>query len=456
MRNSFLFLLCVAFYLLVAAFVGLGFDFDATLSISKQEASASVCAEPVVPLQCRDLPLTMQSPPEDYLVFFGPSDAGSYVRGAIDLVETDAPLKVWSRSGYGTWPPGMFFLNGSALVLNVPIGVMQWLFAASLWSIALSLAGLSIARRFDNRLWMLAPLPVLFLPLFATNFLHYGIVMSESSSSALFMIGLLLLAFPVPFGRAKYWVWFLSGIVFAAAVMMRAQVLYIALFAMLGFVTLTLVALVSRRFVSSWRRPAVGFFVGFFCGMLPWMEANGRLYSVDYAYSLPFIVAEYPNAGERNWLALGGIRSACIVDEQRCEEIRTSFEAGGVSYHEMRSEILTSFFTHPGDFISHKLPILVTYFMADNAYPAATVYKSMSMENVIYLAIFTLSLIYLASKRDVNSFGVAVLLLLLLFSIVGPPFAIHYEVRYLYLAKVLMLTSPLLVLGRKDLFCLRR
>lgn len=454
MRNYLFLLLCVPLYLVLAAAVGLGFDFNASLSIASEKAVAAICEKPSVPLQCREQPLTMQSAPQDYIGYFGASDAGSYVQGAVDLVETDKPLRVWSRNGYATWPPGMFFLNGFAIFFDLPLGVVQWVFAAFLWAVASSLAGLSLVRRFGSVAWMLAPLPVLFLPLFSTNFLRYGIVMSESSSSALFVIGLLLLAFPIKFGRAKYWLWVVSGIAFAAAVMMRAQVLYITLFALLGFAALGILAWLLARRVRGWRRPAVGFFLGFFVGMFPWMHTNGQLYNVDYAYSLPFIVDAYPNAGVRNWLALGGIRSACVVDEQRCAEIRSSFEAGNLSYADMRSEILASFFSHPVAFISHKLPIFLHYFMADNSYPTGWVYDAMSLENFVYIAIFALSLMYLVKQRDLHSIGVGLLLLLLLFSIVGPPFAIHYEVRYLYLAKVLMLVSPLLVLGRREVFSL--
>lgn len=448
---SFLFVV----YLLAIAFFAVGFDPDAGLMISNGSPDAAACnrQNDSAPSPCwSDKPLSLKSKSEEYLAFFGGSDPGSYVRGAIDLVSEGQTLREWIHLGYGTWPPGFFFVNAAAIKLDLPVGQVQWVFSAVLWSLVFSLVAKRLLGATKNLVALLVPIGIVMLPLFSNNFLRYGIVFSESGGTALLCLGLVLLTWPVASLGRQIALWIIAGIVVALGVYVRAQVYYVFLFMIAGFVLLAVVAVLTRRLrVTQWA-PHVAFFLAVQMTLMPYVDLNmGKLYRIDFVFAYPFTLQDYPDAGPANWISRGGMRSACIVDEERCLEIRERIETGQISAEGLKGEIVGAFIRHPVEFVSYKAPIMLSYYFADNSYPATTVFRVAYWENLFYLFVFIATISYLLYRRDVVSAGMAGVLVLMLCAVIAPPFAMHFEVRYLYLAKVLMLASPLLAMARHQI-----
>ncbi|MHA7852721.1 hypothetical protein [Roseovarius sp.] len=444
-----------ALYLFMAGVVSIGLNPDAELAISDASPNAEACRgeNGSVPVPCwSNKPLSLGSTSDQYLAFFGGSDPGSYVKGAIDLARDGQTLREWIFLGYGTWPPGFFFVNAAAIKLDVPVGQVQWMFSAVSWALVFALVGYRLLSVTKNPLVLLVPVAIVMTPIFSDNFFRYGIVFSEAGGTALLCLGLVLITWPVESIGRKVALWCLAGFLVALGIYVRAQVYYVFLFMMAGFVLLALIAVATRRFrLADWA-PHAAFFLAVQMTLMPYINLNlGKLYRIDFVFAYPFTLQEYPDAGAANWIAMGGMRSACVVDEPRCLAIRERVEAGQISVADLKSEIVGAFIRNPVAFVSHKAPIMFSYYFADNSYPATTVYRSAYWENLLYLGLFLVTIAYLLYRRDTVSLGMAGILVLMLCAVIAPPFAMHFEVRYLYLAKVLMLASPLLAMARHQI-----
>lgn len=444
-----------ALYLLLVAVVSIGLDPDAELAISDASPNAEACRgeNGIVPVPCwSNKPLSLGSTSDQYLAFFGDSDPGSYVKGAIDLAREGQTLREWIFLGYGTWPPGFFFVNAAAIKSDIPVGQVQWMFSAVSWALVFALVGYRLLRVTRNPLVLLGPVAIVMLPIFSDNFLRYGIVFSESGGTALLCLGLVVMTWPVDGLGRKIALWCLAGVLVALGTYVRAQVYYVFLFMMAGFLLLALIALATRRFrLADWA-PHSAFFLAVQLTLMPYIDLNlGKLYRIDFVFAYPFTLQEYPDAGAANWISKGGMRSACVVDEARCVDIRERIEAGQISADGLKKEIVGAFIRNPVAFVSHKGPVLFSYYFADNSYPATTVYRTGYWDNLLYLGLFFMTIAYLLYRRDAVSVGMAGILVLMLCAVIGPPFAMHFEVRYLYLAKVLMLASPLLAMARHQI-----
>ena len=446
--------LFISYSIAIAGF-GLGFNFNAPLSFDTAPEEHYSCAGLLgeQPSCTGTAQLTLLSPPEDIIEFFGQGDAGSYVRGAQALMVEGATIRSWIESKlYGTWPPGAFFVNWLALSLGVPVLLFNWILTAVTWALTFSLAGYLLVHHFGHRLWGAVPASAFGLTLFRENFFHNGIVLTEPISSGLFMMGLLLLFLPIKHKNGRFAMWVLAGVLAALAAYMRAQTYLVGIAICMSFIVFALWSAVNQR-----KRPRgfgqhIGFVLAFIFTLAPYLHLNGgKLLRIDYMYALPFTSKEYPENGARNWLSLGGIRAACIADEERCAEIRLRIEDGTMGPSKLKKEIVWSFVNNPIMFFRYKADIMIKYFFAQNTAAAMEPNSTVIWENLLYLLTFVASLLYALSRRTFDGAIAAVLMIFIMAGIVAGPFALHFEVRYLFLAKVFMLFAPLLTLGRGQL-----
>ena len=181
----------------------------------------------------------------------------------------------------------------------------------------------------------------------------------------------------------------------------------------------------------------ITFLLAFYLPIGSYMAFNhGALFNAPSAWEAPFSVPAFPDAGAGNFLALGGMRAACVVDTKKCEYLHKQL-ISGASLPQARTEVMKSFIFHPIKFSFYKLPIAWRFWM-ENPGPADSniVY---GYDSIFMLAIFALCLIFMIVRKLWLFFWFTLASVALVF---GPPFLLHFEVRYFYLTKVFFLFLP--------------
>jgi hypothetical protein len=409
------------------------------------------------------LRITARSTANDYLQVLGGSDPASYARGGLLLAgkEWGGPsytidlsmferLKQMCLIGFGMWPPGMFVLNAVPIMVSVdaPLGLYQIVTSSALWSVALAL--IASLLMLHIRLWLAVILPtlLLFFPLLHDYFIRYGVMYSETYCAAFMVIGFSLLA--VYYSRkTSNGLMFVAGICFAIASFFRGQMLPVAV----GVSVVLLWIYLKRMWhlkpknrkeiiIQPLTLGTLLFFIGFYSPIGMYMKFNrGALFHASYVWELPFSTSAFPDAGVANFLALGGMRAACEADMTRCEALRKVIKPGA-TLPKAKVEVLKSFIYHPLNFSRYKLPI-AWKFWNDGSGPGPIIYK---WDNIFMFVLLISCLGFMVMRKLWLFLGLTIATMALLF---GPPFLLHFEVRYFYLTKAFILFLPfwLLIVG---------
>ena len=414
------------------------------------------------------LQITPRSTAQEYVSFFGGGDPASYVKGALLLNGEEASgvsrsvsnnmvnlsmvdrLRQVNTIGLGMWPPGMFFLNMIPLKLSsdAPLGLYQVLVSSSLWAIAFAIIVSLLATRM--RLWLAVVLPflVMLLELFHDYFFRYGVMYSETYSAALMLIGFSLL-FQAIYRKPSGILMLIAGLCFAVASLFRAQIYPVAIgvsVVLIGYCIITMWRIAIKKSVVKYTvilMSIFAFLIGFCLPIGGYLSINnGVLFNADYAWGRPFTTPPFPDAGESNYVALGGMRSACEVDTNKCEELRKKIKAGEMTDSDTKDEVIKAFIHHPISFSIYKLPIAWKYWMAGigNQYPQVINYR---VDNIFILLLFALSLAFMVVQRLWLIFWSSIVTCAMLFA---PPFLLHFEGRYFFLMKTFVLFLPLWLL----------
>lgn len=419
------------------------------------------------------LRITANSTAEEYLKFFGGSDPGSYVRGGLMLVgqEGDLPkdytdrlfklqvverLKLMNLLGFGTFPPGMYFLNALPLKLNAeaPLGLYQAIVASTLWAIAFALTVSLLAMRVRKRFAVALPFLCMLLPIFHQYFFRYGVVYSETYTASIIVIGLTLLIHGF-YQKTNSSLMLISGACFAAASLLRAQAFHVAIgvtivlvgyYAVINFKRYLTTGNANSKSATSLNLIAICAFLAGFCiptGTYYHFNDN-KLLNIGFLYKYPFTTPPYPDAGMKNFIALGGIRTACDVDLMKCEENRQRIDGKEMTDEEARTEVFRAFIHHPLNFSINKLPIAWKYWMASSGVsPGPVLEISYSIEGVILLLLFMLCLWLTIVRRLWWLLCISISMCGLIFV---PPFLLEFEVRYFFLMKAFVMFWPLWLL----------
>lgn len=396
------------------------------------------------------LQITPKSTAMEYIRFFGPGDPASYASGGLALAGKEwgstyhtAPLSLIKRLqlmnliGYGMWPPGMYLLNSLPLMMNsdFPLGFYQVLMASLLWAVAFALIVSFLILRM--RLWMVFIVPVFLMsfPLFHNYLMRYGALYSETYGAALMTIGFSLLTFfyyRKPYKRLM----FLGGICFAIACFMRSQMFPVAVGVSILLGVFSFIGNKDNH-INKLKEATIIFLLAFYIPIGGYIAFNnGGLFHVEFAWEVPFTIPDFPNAGAGNFLVQGGMRAACIVDGVKCKQIQQQIKKGTILPH-ANLEVLKSFLFHPINFSEYKLPIAWRYWMGN---PGSQEYR---LDSVIFLFILFFSLAFMVFRKHWLFLGFTLVTIAFVF---GPPFLLHFEVRYFYILNVFLLFLPLWLL----------
>ena len=431
-------------------------------------------ADPDVTKKCNPiLRITANSTAKEYLTFFGGGDPGSYARGGMMLAgqEGDLPkdyttrlfnlqfidrLKLMNLLGFGTFPPGMYFLNTIPLQFNAeaPLGLYQVVVASTLWAVAFALIVSLLVQRV--RFWIAALLPFLIMlfPLFHDYFFRYGVMYSETHAAAIMVIGFTLL-FQGLYRKPNISLMIIAGLFFAGASLLRAQSYHIAIGVSVILMGCYLLLLIRRYLIikNFSKNPSFlgklmvigAFLIGFYMPIASYLYINGgKLLEIGFLYTYPFITPPYPEAGVANFIALGGVRTACEVDLLKCEENRKKITNHELSHNDAKKEIFKAFISHPLNFAAHKLPIAWKYWMvSSDRSPAPVIEISYSAESVILLLLFMACLWFTIIRRLWWLFLIGISTCGLIFA---APFLIEFQVRYFFLMKAFVIFWPLWLL----------
>lgn len=401
------------------------------------------------------LQLKVNATVSDYLNFFSGGDPASYVRGGLLLaghewggtVETQSKtfkekFKLMNLVEFGMWPPGMFLMNYIPLKFNanVKLGIYQLIIANTMWACTFALVSLLLFRK--KSIYALFPSLLLFFPLFNQYLLRQGVMYSETYGIALLIMAFSLIAAFFSSKNKKSAMLF-SGICFAIGSFFRSQVFPIAIGTIFILLIYCIIKKVKNNSITESQEirqnvlvPILIFSLSFAIPLMTYIKFNhGALFRVPVAWQLPFTVPEYPNAGAGNFLALGGMRAACIVDLDKCNEIANRIKTN-TQFTNTRDDVLKAFLFHPIKFSSYKLPYAWNFWMHDVSFERKMYIK---WDNSFILSIFILCLLYMAINKlwvlffiSISTFGL----------VLGPPFLIHFESRYFYILKTFILFLP--------------
>lgn len=417
----------------------------------------------VLPQFCKSTKqLTASATAKDYIEYFGPSDPASYVQGAL-LLSGDVLPGVQARVdvsgglgkrlsnfyyGYAMWPPGMFVLNALMLApsLDAPLALYQTLVAGTLWAIAFGLMASQLATRLSRPLALLLPGLIMLFPLFHNTLFQNMVMFSEPYAIALAMIGMTLLF--------SYWTrkqagkqLFLAGACLAAASFFRAQLYPVAI----GIALLLIGAVLFRAYRNGLnlrvelRRSNVWAFalaVIVPLGAYTFFH-QGQFVNYGPLAQTPFTTVAYPDAGMRNFAALGGIRAACEADSANCARVNAAIMAKTIRDEDIKREVMMTFLRHPIEFSAYKLPIAWKYWFADGPWQPVTL--AYTLDNAIFLGLLVAGLgMLLAIRADSMRTDLIVVSLAFCALIFLPPFLLfHFETRYFYPIKAFAAFLPL-------------
>lgn len=415
----------------------------------KNETSKNTNCEPL-------LQLKINATARDYLNFFNRgNDPGSYVRGGLLLAghKWDGTVEVQNKTfkekfrlmnlvGFGMWPPGMFLMNYIPLKfnVNVKIGLYQLIIANTIWACTFALVSLLLFR--NRRLYALFPPILLFFPLFNQYLLRQGVMYSETYGIALLIMAFSLITAFFSLKKKKTAMFF-AGICFAIGSFFRSQVFPIAMGTIAILFVFYIIKKVKNNSTTESQEikqkilvPILILSMSFAIPLITYIKFNhGALFRVPVAWQLPFTVPEYPHAGSRNFLAQGGMRAACIVDLDKCNEIANRIKTN-TEFTKTRNDVLKAFVFHPIKFSSYKLPYAWNFWMEGSSIEHGMHIK---WDNSVILAMFVLCLLYMAINKlwllffiSISTFGL----------VLGPPFLIHFESRYFYILKTFILFLP--------------
>ncbi len=407
--------------------------------------------------------------------------AGSKIASgdALDLVSHS---DIWILS---LWPPGQSMLFAMAIVLaqlGLPIVVVVAVISCALWSILLSIPVL-LTHTFSRLLVTTAiGCSIPFLYFMKAWPLGDGVLFADGNGTVLLISALVVLTFVRPsYPLVTIPISLIAGLLLAASAYFRATNEVVINF-LTAFAIAYVVVWVGWRMVRYplRRRDRLR---GYSFGSLPkWLTSLLLMVLFAQVLMLPWriIVHERINGGisfsaatddlwARQWApakfvsALGvwsGSNSMCRAYPDRCLTIETVEVASNAPYtgegfysqEDFRHITIQVLTDNPLPFIRDRIGLL-KYFWGFNRYHSTTQIVEATVNIVILLVVFVLSLVRLVRWRDpLLLLSLAVLVLAAL----GPTFLIHFEYRYLLpLQAAVVLLACEMAVGRRHKVRLR-
>ena len=310
---------------------------------------------------------------EQYVEYFGLSDAGSYLRLGIDLANfTVTPPNFWI---VGLWPPGMAVTDALALIL--PGSVFIWMLLINAASIALPVTLVLSFAKSRRELFWLGGLSILFLAQPSKFWtLTDGLFMSDGLGSN-FLLSSLLLAhkgvhayhqYKNP--RAALTLFAFSGFLLSVSMHYRFAFWPVAL-VLLFLASIMIILSVLRGGTAARLRPLrrglVMFIISFLLTSAPWtvvvytiVHPGSPTWSTgDYQWAQRWMTDQYLLEGGAGWLVEGGANWACKIDRETCEALQPMVLSGdGDNFSTFRNLALGTALSNPLQLIAVKFPLL--------------------------------------------------------------------------------------------------
>lgn len=395
--------------------------------------------------------------------FYG-SDVSSYISGGRVLLDPQQKLRdTW----YIIWAPGMFFITATFLAISPdgPISLYFMILNCLSWSVT-SLIFFIILKKYLNPIvsYILLLVPFFTLSIFKNSLLLDTRNLSEpyAISSILIAIGLFYLGL----NRKSFKL--LAGAGFAMAVSGYLRIhanIFIQFVVVLSLCAAGLFLIINRQewirfrpmFKDFFKYLIVPFIVYVFV-MAPYIVYNrGKLADNSYMWESAFMFKDT----DVNHLVSGGVRTACFVDLEKCEQLKAEILAARIDQSQkpaltqkLKKYTVSTIFTHPISFVDHKLPYLARFWMApvrlDKIGPSHA-------ENFFYLLPIIL-IIFFAVVNFKNRFNIALFVLMSssLIAFIAPSLFMHFEVRYLFQPKVMVYYLCMLAVAQNFGFIKRK
>jgi len=392
--------------------------------------------------------ITLFSTATEIIQCGGGGDITSYVRGAYALQEHG--LNAFSSLGYGTWPPGLSFLESVLIRLNyIPLPMALFLMISSLWAFvffrlyALLKQSTGISSLYAAGL----PLLLLFVPFIYGFYLWEGILMSEPISTALFAIAALDLwrlvasKLEITFSRAIF-----IGILFALATYIRAQFdLIVHSMAVVSFFVISIYHFYFRinrksqynQELLRLAKRATIVFITFQACVLPYkmyMFAHGHgvgMASVTYVFESLWKDESWHIQNGSGFFSAGGGHSICMVAPEKCKEFKDRRDQGEkISIYEYRKSALVVALTQPLALIRFKIP----YFWKAwgiNSYEKILKQAWFMNFNYVLLVLILLTSIFRIVQNWQQGLVETALFSALFIGSAAFCFLVHFEARYL-------------------------
>jgi hypothetical protein len=404
----------------------------------------------------------LSDPPEKIAQIFGFSDAGSYLKAAIELqnlggLTTD---KFWVLN---LWPPGMVLLNAGLIQLfGDGFGVAYGLLTVFVWTTLLSAFGLRLLKRFGSIAAFASSALILVSSPMQMWILGTGLFYAEGFSTAAYLAGLILIIKSSDTRDRKTLLGYgvFAGTAFAAAAYFRstfsliepALLLFAAIFSILFLLSRysstlrnmrSVLAKSSLSFGSAW--------IAMFVLMEPWLRFTElairpelRTWSV---VSGGFFRGAWTERSEMaDFLAAGGVGWACKIDPLFCEEVREYEASTGQLFpiQEIAVATVKTAALNLDEYLLDRLDFISAGWFSSEG--------SMGTPSILWGVILLLGLacvLGLAIRLIRIQNYVVIAAIFLSFLLVLPLFVGHVEPRYFIPLKLLIVLIPW-ILGLKN------
>jgi hypothetical protein len=399
------------------------------------------------------------SSPTEVLSVLGSSDAGNYLRAALDLQDFRIePANDWILN---LWPPAQIIVLSITLKLSLPPVITLLILLAFLWSlVAVYVIEILLQKKF--RL-ILVPIFAYFWltgsPLNGWNQSEGALATDGIGTAVLCLLVIYLfksLAIVSEYSNAKL---FKSGIycAFALSFLAHLKIAFLAsiLFTftlLLGKITyIFIVNLLSRRSLkltlsSLFSSNNVKYFIVILLSFTL-LSAPFTLYKIektgspswsnsDYVWAHRWMPDKYLLENNAGFIVNGSGNWACKIDHKRCAQIFSQEMAykfpysgfGPHTYSDFRNSSMTSILREPSNFLENRLNTMIKTFTSSAG--ASVGAEDNLVRGVIYalLLIYVLSMSALTRRRfeyiHLINFGLLIGLLL-------PVIVTQFETRYL-------------------------
>jgi hypothetical protein len=396
---------------------------------------------------------------------FGLSDNHFYVQTGLDIADGGS-LSTDSEFSLRQWAPGTSFLVAGIVKIfgsNASLGIIWGLFNAMLWTVVFlilvctSKSNLGVVFLGASFILLFQSAP------FEKWFFSSGYFYSESISIAFGILAMLSIGFK----RQDLRVGILAGTFLALAAFFKGTYEFVGLVLTLLTIFYFLTSLVVPRFSSArfeFMNPPnrhlkiIGFTaIAFHLYTFPWrIWSDLKLY--PYSFTLDWTAHTSQYWGHRwmpsdwlekvgsSWFSINGGNSACILDFEKCKEVAVlelssggSYSGGGYySQHDFMRMSLETFFLHPFDWISSRIPFFWNAWFPSDADSSVQIWGIMFLLSTLFITILAVQKLLMPKSIFLN-FSESVIYISIALGTLLPLLLQQIEPRYLYPLQILSL-----------------